>query len=309
MPKEIVVKLELPGVSRAADLDITVESGVCIDIAPSFVHPYCGSITLPFTVDPAPQSARFDKTKSVLTVTLKVIPPPMPLSMGEPESPIPAPTESESPANTPQAQHSDNSVPIQSTAAPCETAAPPTRCDAAAPVDPVPSADTDRLRRVAEQVAAARAEREKVEEKEQADTREKEAAASPAPAESSEVVAPSAQRAPATSACAELPSVAPCNSNEVKVAAENEPEVVDLRNRQRAWLEAVQQAPNPEKADVNSTPLDEEEENEKAREMKRKLKEQRRKVEAEKEAERLEAMMRQKMQELPLTSKYIFSVD
>ncbi|XP_059174324.1 protein kintoun-like [Physella acuta] len=81
-PKELVIKIELPLLKTAAqaNLDIFEKRLVLTSVAPAA---YKLDLALPFPVNEDDGSAKFDKTKKTLTVTLPVIPdktPPLPYS-------------------------------------------------------------------------------------------------------------------------------------------------------------------------------------------------------------------------------------
>lgn len=80
VPEELVVRLTFAEVRRAAALDITVvPDGHALRIDRTEGQPhYEGLLVLPFSVEEEPLQAQFDRTRGVLTLTLKVVPPPLP---------------------------------------------------------------------------------------------------------------------------------------------------------------------------------------------------------------------------------------
>jgi dynein assembly factor 2, axonemal len=80
VPQELVVKLTFAEVRRAAALDITVtDDSRALRITRTEGQPrYEGEVPLPFAVEEVPTLAQFDRTRGVLTLTLKVVPPPRP---------------------------------------------------------------------------------------------------------------------------------------------------------------------------------------------------------------------------------------
>lgn len=80
VPSELVVKLTFDGVRRAAMLDIAITpDGQALRIDPTEgQRVYEGLLVLPFTVEEEPRQAQFDCARGVLTLTLAVVPPPLP---------------------------------------------------------------------------------------------------------------------------------------------------------------------------------------------------------------------------------------
>lgn len=79
IPKELVLRAELPTIERATELDVDIVKGVSVEIscAAKKLH---GAMLLDFTVEETPVSAKFERTKKELTLVLKVVPPPAPPS-------------------------------------------------------------------------------------------------------------------------------------------------------------------------------------------------------------------------------------
>ncbi|KAL7705623.1 PIH1 N-terminal domain/PIH1 CS-like domain containing protein [Lotmaria passim] len=80
VPAELVVKLTFAEVQRAAALDITITAdGHAVRVNRTAGQSrYAGEVPLPFAVEEEPTRARFDRARGVLTLILKVVPPPLP---------------------------------------------------------------------------------------------------------------------------------------------------------------------------------------------------------------------------------------
>jgi dynein assembly factor 2 len=287
VPKELLVKLELPDVASAAELDVDVTEHY-IDISKSARHPYCGTIALPFTVDPTPAGAKFDRTKRILTLTLRVVPPEKPAeAIAPPElfpqirscgteepprassGPEPAVALAPAPAVEPQTSTPLPEAPAAATPALVEPVLPAV---AAKPELHELSSDGDRMAQLMAKVAEARREREEAERLEAEAARNK----------SEPVAAPPQPK------------------------ADDAVEVIDLRRKQQEWLEGVKQ--QERQRDEQQERLAEEAQLKADEEAKKKLKEARKRMEEEKEAERAAAKMKEAMDRLPLVSKYIFDI-
>ncbi|KAH9589432.1 PIH1 [Trypanosoma melophagium] len=74
IPEFLVVKMDFIGVQSAGELNIEVD-GTHVTIAKSDSHPYHGMVILPFSVEPTPEEAKFERRKGLLTLVLRVVPP------------------------------------------------------------------------------------------------------------------------------------------------------------------------------------------------------------------------------------------
>ena len=310
VPRELLVKLELPEAASAADLDIDVTEHY-IDIGKSTKHPYHGTISLPFSVDATPVGAKFDKSKRILSLTLRVVPPVKPAEAIPPPELFPQIREQPAPIESAAAAPPVESAPVAEPAAdvktvpeqaaplaeekrgaeklpapvpiPAVTAAdPPAEASEQPQAAPKPdlsslSGDQDRMQQLMAKLAQARKEREEAEEAER---------------------------------LAEQGDKKPQSVDETTTAAaaanDEAVEVIDLRRKQQEWLDGVKQQQQAKDAE------EERQSEEAARvadeEAKKKLKEARKKMEEERDAERAEAKMKEAMARLPLKSKYIFDI-
>jgi dynein assembly factor 2, axonemal len=299
VPLRLVVKIEFTGVSSAAHLDIEV-AGPYVEIRKTDKCKYFGMIPLPFSVEETPASAKFDKSKQVLTLTLKVIPP---------ERPADAVTADEMRAEQRKGQERDDVVtcePAEVTpaAAPLQEVTEPTlskeapvvpstvkhvdandeispisATPASAPV-PIPSAPSAPKACEASHIAPDRASQlmAKLEEA----RKEREAA------EQAEISA-------ATGSASEAP------------LQEDAPEVIDLRKKQDEWMHSMKK--EQEEKDRRRQEQEDEEQRKADEELRKQQRDARKKLDLEREVERQEAALQKKMNELPLKSRFIFSID
>ncbi|KAG5507659.1 hypothetical protein JKF63_06608 [Porcisia hertigi] len=381
VPEELIVKMTFAGVRRAAMLDISITpEGHAVRVEPTAGQSrYEGLLVLPFTVEETPRQALFDCTHGVLTLTLKVVPPPLPDGVpsaeqlrkelqGEPcdavgeemseiservagdkqaqlESPLDA---ASPPAAAVKAGASAKEV-LVSTASvaraesPQKASAHPPAVTPAAKTSSGPElahiGDQARVAAMMAQVRAAREAREAaaaaadaVEAEgnnglEPAPRVESAAAACPSPESAQDTTSHQAQQmtsafpggdTPAGTAAAEgvaeeaipfirkstatttLPAVVDMGS---RGCDEESDDLTALRARQQAWAAMIE-------ADMKATKAREEAEAAKAAEKaEAQAAKARRKIEAEKEVERLAHIAKVKRDSLPLSNKYIFSID
>ncbi|CUG91854.1 Hypothetical protein, putative [Bodo saltans] len=318
VPLRLVVKIEFTGVAAASHLDIEV-AGPYVEIRKTDKCKYYGMIPLPFSVEETPASAKFDKTKQVLTLTLKVIPPERPTDavtvedmMAEQrrgqerdESPaaaadVPppavvsvAPVEAARPAE-PKLEKQDNTA--GSLSAPPETT---TTATAPTPkhVDPVSAVVAPPSSVPAEKVTVpAKAP----EASHIAPDRASQLMAKLEEARKEREAAEQAER----DATAAAVSSTPTSTTPVQ---ENAPEVIDLRKKQDEWMNSMKR--EQEEKDRRRQELEDEEQRKADEELRKQQREARKKMDLEREAERQEVALQKKMNELPLKSRFIFSID
>ncbi|CBZ25632.1 conserved hypothetical protein [Leishmania mexicana MHOM/GT/2001/U1103] len=374
VPEELIVKMTFAGVRRAAMLDIAITpDGQAVRIDPTEGQSrYEGLLVLPFTVEEAPLKAQFDCSRGVLTLTLKVVPPPLPdgapsaeqlrqtlqgeagdavdecigedseqatgSQPAQPQSPPAAPSP---PAAAAEAEVLAEEVAVSPASVTC--AESPTKASAEPPV-PTPAAPTSSgpelehigdQYRVAAMMAQVRATREAREAAAAAVTAADDAdigradASAPAAAfcaptdNGSEKSAQKMQHAAGDTARDSAPfeaAAAPETSQEaipfvcsahattaalpaVDVVDEEGDDMSTLRARQQAWVGMIE-------AEMQVTKAREEAEAaQAAQETAAQAAKARRKIAAEKEVERLTHVAKAKQNSLPLSNKYIFSID
>lgn len=316
IPKELVVRIELPGVTSAAHLDLDIADGY-LELARSTHHRFGGTIPLPFTVDATPKSAKFDKSKQQLTLTLSVIPPSMPedvrafhderkaqqqttttttadgsneaagankeVSVGESSVAAAAAVSSSSLSTSDSTISAIASVDPAATTTP---SVPPPPSEVDTPTAPPPTVanpqlthlePNDRVAAMMAKLEEARKERERSEAEEKA---KEEAAA----------------------AAAATPPPPPATP----LVSEDAPEVIDLRKQQLEWKRAIEEEQTARaKAAAEAEAAEAEKAAEALRKAEREVQKQKR---LQREAEALEEALRKKMEELPLKSHYIFDI-
>ena len=322
VPKELVVKLDFSfegnigsvpsgfkGVKQASWLELEVSTnGTVLEIREDEEgrHPFAGHIVLPFTVESDPVSAKFDRSKSLLTLLLEVIPSQRSDPLLDPAltqvSEVPNPNTNPEPSSIVGAFSEETPSNMMSEA----------------------------MKKVHE----ARCEREKQEEASEVDaeyaksqqvseSQPEKVSSSPVTGSTTVEDRPSEMKSGAVDNTLEThyeQEKSKACAEDTKLS-ESQPEIVDLRNKQKEWLNAeklraeqqerkVQDAIN-ELSKITAEEDEEEQQvqREQAAKAKRALREQQRKELAEKEAERLEAIMREKMAELPLKSALIFEIE
>ncbi|RNF25783.1 putative protein kintoun-like [Trypanosoma conorhini] len=339
VPEALVVKMEFTGVQAASELNIEVESTYVI-IAKASTHPYYGTLTLPFSVESTPLEAKFEKKKSLLTLVLRVVPPaPSGVTAEEMRQELRAarePSASEvkdtrdafdgragaSAQDSATAGSVGNAEPTSMPAAPPEAAPPP-----AAETPSVPQVscigDQDRARVMMEKVQAARRERERA----AAEAEKPEAGAGktePAPQEKKretpvEGVSKEVEHEPRRETEAE----GPVASEEAAPVSKPTPTVpltsagvedATSSARHTAELELLQQRQEAWKSDMHRRiEVREDEEREKTlmadREARREAERLRKQAEAARRQEELAVKLGERMAELPLRNRHIFTVD
>lgn len=314
VPQRLVVKMEFSGVPSAAHLDIEV-AGPYIEIRKNEKCPYFGMIPLPFSVDEAPVSAKFDKSKQMLTLTLKVIPPTRPADMitaDEMRAKERARCQAESDAAVVDGEVAQAEVPSAAAVATApavnvpagnegKVASPPKH------VDPVPTASVEssqppqvepiasvpQTSSEATSEVAASSEVNKVESSHIAPDR---ASQLMAKLEEARKEREAAEQAEAAKQTQPLPT-----------REEETPEVIDLRKKQDEWMSSMKK--EQEERDRRRQEQEDEEQRLADEELRKQQREARKKLEMERDAERLEAALHQKMNELPLKSRFIFDID
>ncbi|EKF31198.1 hypothetical protein MOQ_004967 [Trypanosoma cruzi marinkellei] len=351
VPEALVVKMEFTGVQSAADLNIEVESTYVI-IAKSSSHPYCGTVTLPFSVESTPLEAKFERRKSRLTLVLRVVPPAPTgitaedmrqelLAAGDPPNPV---TEHTNDVVT--ERHNNDSAQDSATAG-CVANADTSTVSNLLPEEARPTAvglhketpsvpqfscvgDQDRVRIVMEKVQAARLEREKAaaaaaeqqeasfaktgcdsQEKENDDNPAKESAEDPELEPQQEAATGStALEAAAPPPTLTLTEVSATAGADDAVHVEDDTRTAEdaaglelLRQRQDAWQKEIYRR-------IEAT---HDEDREKAliadREAHREAERLRRRAEAARLQEAAAVKLAERMAELPLRNRHIFTVD
>ncbi|CAG9572510.1 conserved hypothetical protein [Leishmania major strain Friedlin] len=381
VPEELIVKITFAGVRRAAMLDITITpDGQAVRIDPTEGQSrYEGLLVLPFTVEEAPLKAQFDCSRGVLTLTLKVVPPPLPDGVpsaeqlrktlqgeagdavdecigegsqqatgsrpAQPQSPPAAPSPlaaaAEAEALAEEAAVSPASVTRAESpmAAPAEPPVPTTAAPTASGPELAHIGDQYRVAEMMAQVRAAREAREAaaaaVTATDDADVAKADASApAPASAPAAALCAPtdsgsekSAQKmqhaAVSTAGGSALLEITaaqetsqeaipfickgPAKTAALTAAADVSDEEGDdmatLRARQQAWVTMIETEMQVAKA------REEAEAARAAQETAAQAAKARRKIAAEKELERLTHVAKAKRDSLPLSNKYIFSID
>ncbi|KAG5503700.1 hypothetical protein JIQ42_05923 [Leishmania sp. Namibia] len=380
VPEELIVKMTFAGVRRAAALDISITpDGQAVRIDPTDDQDrYEGLLVLPFTVEEAPLQAQFDCTRGVLTLTLKVVPPPLPdgapsaeqvregLQGGaddavderagevsaqavenqpaQPQSPPaalnspPAAVAAEALAkegavSPPSATHAESPSKV-----PAEPPAPALAARSSSGPELAHIGDQSRVAAMMAQVRAAKEAREAaaaaMAAARDADIRKADAevAAPPsAPAaalcvpdgSASDQSAQPLEHAAAASASDHAQVSAAASQDEsaeetpfirkapaatatlpaADVGGEEGDDVTALRARQQAWVAMIEREMQAAKA------REEAEAAQAARETEAQAAKARRKIAAEKELERLAQVAQAKRDSLPLSNKYIFSID
>ncbi|CBZ33431.1 hypothetical protein, conserved [Leishmania donovani] len=372
VPEELIVKMTFAGVRRAAMLDIAITpDGQAVRIDPTEGQSrYEGLLVLPFTVEEAPLKAQFDCSRGVLTLTLKVVPPPLPdgapsaeqlrktlqgeagdavdegIGEGSQHATESQPTQPQSPPAAPNplataAEAEAEALAEEAAVSPASVtrAESPTKAPAEPPV-PTPAALTSSgpelahigdQYRVAEMMAQVRAAREArgvataaVTATDDADIAKADTSA-PAPASAptdsgSENSAQKMQHAPvgAAGGSATLEIAAaqetsqeaipfickgPAKTAALPAAADVGDDMETLRARQQAWVAMIEAEMQVAKA------REEAEAAQAAQETAAQAAKARRKIAAEKELERLAHVAKAKRDSLPLSNKYIFSID
>ncbi|KAI5691045.1 preRNA processing PIH1 [Leishmania braziliensis] len=374
VPEELIVKLTFAGVRRASVLDIAITpDGQAVRIDPTEGQGrYEGLLVLPFTVEEAPRKAQFDCSRGVLTLTLKVVPPPLPDGAPNAEqlrkalqgetgdavdecigefsekAAINQQSESQSSHCVPSSSFAEvgvNALAKETAASPASvTRAESPEKTSAEPLLPTPAAPTSRgpelahigdQDRVAVMMAQVRAAREA-----------REAAAGTVDIEKPDASVPASPSVPTTALCVSVDNgsdksdeqmqhtaVASASDSaqaEVTAAHEKSQEAIPfirkapvttatlpaadvgdeegddiktMRARQQAWAAMIE-------AEMQLTRAREEAETlQAAQEAEVQAAKARRKIAAEKELERLTHAAREKRNSLPLSNKYIFSID
>ncbi|KAG5481091.1 hypothetical protein LSCM1_06770 [Leishmania martiniquensis] len=380
VPEELVVKMTFAGVRRASALDISIlPDGQAVRIDPTDGQErYEGLLVLPFTVEEAPLRAQFDCCRGVLTLTLKVVPPPLPDGAPSPDqmrealrggaadaederlgevSAQAAGGERAQGQSPPEAQslpqRAEEAETLAKEAAPSPSLATQAESAREAPAEPPapilaagPSSgpkvahigDQSRVAAMMAQVQAAREARvaataamdaaheadngeahaeapappaapsatlcvpdgscgdksaQQIERAAAAPARERTPVSAAASQEESEGAAPFLRKAPAATAA--VPTV--------DVGDEEGDDVAALRARQLAWVAMIEKETEAAKA------REEAEAAQAARATEAQAAKARRKIAAEKELERLAQVAMAKRDSLPLSNKYIFSID
>lgn len=264
VPKELVVAFDLPGISRASEIDVDV-LGHSIVLSAGEKR-YAASVALPFTVEETPAEAKFDKSKQRLVLVLRVVPPPPPTRHDDEPGAMP----NDEHQSTPEVEQDVDESETQAVSCPAddsraealpETSANENEKETAPQVEDEPQTEVKRddvLAEVQERVARARERRAE-----------------------SEITQPTVQKvqAPPESADATLSD---------ETAGQEQPEIVDLRNR------AVKAEP---------VVFDDEEQDPEA------ILAAQKKLRAARDADRAAVEMAKKMAELPLCSRHIFAID
>ncbi|EAN78660.1 pre-RNA processing PIH1/Nop17, putative [Trypanosoma equiperdum] len=340
VPEALVVKMEFVGLQSSSALDVEVE-GMYVKIARSNLHNYHGSLLLPFTVEPTPLEAKFERKRSTLTLVLRVVPPaPTGVSAADmrqqlmgsctADAPMDADAGGEQVLND---HHTDGKK--ADTATVDDDANPTTESEDVHTGTAVPNSmeknverreedvstpqfstmsDQERVRQVMEKVQAARRERERVEREEiekksgenRKDTNTDTTVTEGCALGNGAVVDSSIDHnhtpvEAATVMPAATAAVPPSDGPSDERRKEEELET--LRRRQDAWRQGVQQRLD----------MTEEEERQEAqrveREAQREAERLKRRANAAKLQEAAEAKLRECMNEVPLSNKHIFTID
>jgi dynein assembly factor 2 len=277
VPKELVVKFKLPRLERAVDVDVDI-TGHSIELLSTSAG-YQASVTLPFSVEETPVSAKFDKNKKELQLVLAVVPPQRPVvDVEPPKSNSETEAAVDETADTPSVKEEARATEALVESGNIE-AEPEARSESA----PAPETATNvegHSNALADVLARVREARLARESNDAAATKTE---AKPEPHE------------------IRVDTSADCSTSKVETRSADAPaedapsqvvETIDLRGKQNKTTEA------PVVLDDDEEPMSD-----------AAILEAQKKVRADREAEKAAQELAKKMGELPLCSRHIFAID